>query len=357
MAVLVACRRDGCGGVRQSPPSPKTSRNRNDRMLGWRDGCEIPVMRSGSGRWRKSPGCVQASGRSRERPLASVEGSGPVRAWRVPAPPAPDSGRYAGIARAAGLRDRRSGKSGHRATETPLRGSPAANAMTGARDMAEPALDDRRSAPRAAPRPPESAGSGPPSGSRRHVATHSPEAGAGTAARVRFVTAASLFDGHDASINIMRRILQSAGAEVVHPARYLAHRGARDRSVAAQDRRGAARRPHPHERDRPSQRLHALPRHPDVGPRDPRRLRGRPRRVPPATRRRHGFFGHCIGGVSWERGRPRAKRPARRRGPEVRRRRPATWQNGWGKAGGTPALPGTRRSQVHNGRLAPATPN
>src|SRR5690606_6804748 len=34
--------------------------------------------------------------------------------------------------------------------------------------------------------------------------------------RVRFVTAASLFDGHDASINIMRRILQSRGAEVIH---------------------------------------------------------------------------------------------------------------------------------------------
>jgi len=34
--------------------------------------------------------------------------------------------------------------------------------------------------------------------------------------KVRFVTAASLFDGHDASINIMRRILQSMGAEVVH---------------------------------------------------------------------------------------------------------------------------------------------
>ena len=33
---------------------------------------------------------------------------------------------------------------------------------------------------------------------------------------VRFVTAASLFDGHDAAINIMRRILQSQGAEVVH---------------------------------------------------------------------------------------------------------------------------------------------
>jgi methylmalonyl-CoA mutase len=33
---------------------------------------------------------------------------------------------------------------------------------------------------------------------------------------IRFVTASSLFDGHDASINIMRRILQSTGAEVVH---------------------------------------------------------------------------------------------------------------------------------------------
>jgi len=33
---------------------------------------------------------------------------------------------------------------------------------------------------------------------------------------VRFVTASSLFDGHDASINIMRRILQSQGAEVIH---------------------------------------------------------------------------------------------------------------------------------------------
>src|SRR5690242_19048804 len=33
---------------------------------------------------------------------------------------------------------------------------------------------------------------------------------------VRVVTASSLFDGHDASINIMRRILQSQGAEVIH---------------------------------------------------------------------------------------------------------------------------------------------
>ncbi len=41
---------------------------------------------------------------------------------------------------------------------------------------------------------------------------------------VRFVTAASLFDGHDAAITIMRRIMQSQGAEVIH----LGH----DRSVA-----------------------------------------------------------------------------------------------------------------------------
>ncbi len=33
---------------------------------------------------------------------------------------------------------------------------------------------------------------------------------------VRFVTAASLFDGHDAAINIMRRILQAQGVEVIH---------------------------------------------------------------------------------------------------------------------------------------------
>ena len=34
--------------------------------------------------------------------------------------------------------------------------------------------------------------------------------------KIRIVTAASLFDGHDASINIMRRILQSSGAEIIH---------------------------------------------------------------------------------------------------------------------------------------------
>lgn len=34
--------------------------------------------------------------------------------------------------------------------------------------------------------------------------------------KIRFVTAASLFDGHDATINIMRRILQASGAEVIH---------------------------------------------------------------------------------------------------------------------------------------------
>lgn len=33
---------------------------------------------------------------------------------------------------------------------------------------------------------------------------------------IRFVTASSLFDGHDATINIMRRILQASGAEVIH---------------------------------------------------------------------------------------------------------------------------------------------
>jgi len=47
--------------------------------------------------------------------------------------------------------------------------------------------------------------------------------------KVRFVTAASLFDGHDASINIMRRILQANGAEVVH----LGHNRSVDEVVTA----------------------------------------------------------------------------------------------------------------------------
>ena len=55
--------------------------------------------------------------------------------------------------------------------------------------------------------------------------TPSPEAPAVTEAPVRFVTAAALFDGHDAAIHIMRRILQAQGAEVIH----LGHdRSARD---------------------------------------------------------------------------------------------------------------------------------
>src|ERR1700735_3342457 len=33
---------------------------------------------------------------------------------------------------------------------------------------------------------------------------------------LRFISAASLFDGHDAAINMIRRLLQAAGAEVVH---------------------------------------------------------------------------------------------------------------------------------------------
>jgi isobutyryl-CoA mutase len=47
--------------------------------------------------------------------------------------------------------------------------------------------------------------------------------------KIRFVTAASLFDGHDASINIMRRILQSSGAEVIH----LGHNRSVDEVVSA----------------------------------------------------------------------------------------------------------------------------
>ncbi|GAB3770030.1 methylmalonyl-CoA mutase family protein [Ramlibacter monticola] len=47
--------------------------------------------------------------------------------------------------------------------------------------------------------------------------------------KIRFVTAASLFDGHDAAINIMRRILQGMGAEVIH----LGHNRSVDEVVTA----------------------------------------------------------------------------------------------------------------------------
>src|SRR6476659_3831265 len=47
--------------------------------------------------------------------------------------------------------------------------------------------------------------------------------------KVRFVPAASLFDGHDAAINIMRRILMGMGAEVIH----LGHNRSVDEVVTA----------------------------------------------------------------------------------------------------------------------------
>jgi isobutyryl-CoA mutase len=47
--------------------------------------------------------------------------------------------------------------------------------------------------------------------------------------RIRFVTAASLFDGHDATINIVRRILQASGCEVIH----LGHNRSVDEIVTA----------------------------------------------------------------------------------------------------------------------------
>ncbi|MCL2790291.1 MAG: methylmalonyl-CoA mutase family protein [Desulfobulbus sp.] len=47
----------------------------------------------------------------------------------------------------------------------------------------------------------------PPAGQQAHYKP---------ARKVRFITATSLFDGHDATINIMRRILQSTGVEVIH---------------------------------------------------------------------------------------------------------------------------------------------
>ena len=54
---------------------------------------------------------------------------------------------------------------------------------------------------------------------------------------LRFVTAASLFDGHDAAINIMRRLIQAQGVEVVH----LGHNRSVDDIVRAAIQDGEAR--------------------------------------------------------------------------------------------------------------------
>ncbi|MBS0194439.1 MAG: methylmalonyl-CoA mutase family protein [Proteobacteria bacterium] len=51
----------------------------------------------------------------------------------------------------------------------------------------------------------------PVAAERGHAAAPAPEA-----SPLRFVTAASLFDGHDAAINIMRRLIQAQGVEVIH---------------------------------------------------------------------------------------------------------------------------------------------
>ena len=65
--------------------------------------------------------------------------------------------------------------------------------------------------------------------------------------KVRFVTAASLFDGHDAAINIMRRILQGMGAEVIH----LGHnRSVDDVVTAASALASATSRPAPRTKSR-----------------------------------------------------------------------------------------------------------
>jgi methylmalonyl-CoA mutase len=51
---------------------------------------------------------------------------------------------------------------------------------------------------------------------KRAGANQSQDYGGKARNKIRFITATSLFDGHDAAINIMRRILQAAGVEVIH---------------------------------------------------------------------------------------------------------------------------------------------
>jgi len=99
--------------------------------------------------------------------------------------------------------------------------------------------------------------------------------------KVRFVTAASLFDGHDAAINIMRRILQGMGAEVIH----LGHNRSVDEVVTAALQED---RPPPATTHRPAARIHR--RH-NRRQRAPRGARCRRRCAYPGAALRH----RCIG--------------------------------------------------------------
>ncbi len=65
--------------------------------------------------------------------------------------------------------------------------------------------------------------------SKRAAAEHAKPRSRNGRNKLRFVTATSLFDGHDAAINIMRRILQSSGVEVIH----LGHNRSVDEVVTA----------------------------------------------------------------------------------------------------------------------------
>ncbi len=56
----------------------------------------------------------------------------------------------------------------------------------------------------------------PPKTEKKNLAGHQAPAPYAPTNKVRIVTAASLFDGHDAAINIMRRIIQATGCEVIH---------------------------------------------------------------------------------------------------------------------------------------------
>src|SRR5258706_14402312 len=55
-----------------------------------------------------------------------------------------------------------------------------------------------------------------PKKEKKNLAGHQPPEAYRPKNKVRIVTAASLFDGHDAAINIMRRIIQGTGCEVIH---------------------------------------------------------------------------------------------------------------------------------------------
>ncbi len=157
---------------------------------------------------------------------------------------------------------------------------------------------------------------------------------------LRFVSAASLFDGHDAAINIIRRILQSHGAEVVHL-------GTQPQRRRHRSRRDPGRRRRRRRQQLPGRPQRVFPLHGGHAPRAGRGPRESRRR-----RRRHdrGARGRGARGLRCRKDLHAGRRPAARPRRHDRRRLPPGARDAAAVIRGRPGSrgrPGESRARDH----------